>query len=134
MFDNAWGPLAPSVGGQQRRQDLSCAELVIDPARVEPIWQRLALRAMELGFAVSLPQAAEDPELHVLAGGRVVAPSTRRDGRYTFVLPALTEGARLVSKAAAPCDMSPWIEARRRLGVMVRRLSLRAGTWRAPIA
>ena len=133
MFDNARGKPTPSIGGQQQRQALSCAELMTDPARVEPLWQLLAVRAMELGFAVSLPRAAGDPELHVLADGRKVAPSARRDGRYTFVLPALTGGARLVSHAAAPCDARPWIEDRRRLGVMVHRLSLRSGAARATI-
>lgn len=45
-------------------------------------------------------------------------------GTHVFLLP--TGGnARLISRAAAPCDTRPWNEDRRHLGVMVQRISLR---------
>jgi hypothetical protein len=34
---------------------------------------------------------------------------------------------RLVSRAAAPCETTPWLDDRRRLGVMVGEMTLREG-------
>jgi hypothetical protein len=45
---------------------------------------------------------------------------------YVFALPRGCGEARLLSRAAAPCDTAPWVEDRRRLGVMVRRIALEA--------
>jgi hypothetical protein len=42
-------------------------------------------------------------------------------------LPRGRAAPRLLSRAAAPCDTAPWVEDRRRLGVMVRRIALAAG-------
>ncbi len=134
MFDNAEDAALTADGGQRRREEFSCAELVTDAIRVESIWRRLAARAEALGFSVSLPTMIDEPELHVLADGRVIPPIAQGDGRHAFVFPALTRDARLVSRAAAPCEARPWIEDRRRLGVMVRRLSVRRGGSRSAIA
>ena len=43
-----------------------------------------------------------------------------------FALP-FGGAARLVSRAAAPYEARPWVEDRRRLGVMVQRLAVRQG-------
>jgi autotransporter passenger strand-loop-strand repeat protein len=136
MFENADAPLMlhPDFdAGQQRRVAASCRPFVDDAASVEPIWRRLAMRAAMLGLA--LPAAIEttqDPGLHVVVGGRAITPVSAEAGRYTFILP--TDGpVRLVSRAARPSEMQPWVEERRRLGVMVARLTLRRGATVAPI-
>ena len=49
------------------------------------------------------------------------------------MLPAADGPVWLVSRAARPSDAQPWIEDRRRLGVMVARLTLRRGAAVAPI-
>jgi hypothetical protein len=137
MFENADAPLtlhADFDTGQQRRVAASCRPFVDDAASVEPIWHRLAMRAAMLGLA--LPAAIEitrDPGLHVVVDGRPIQPVSAEAGRYIFVLPAADGPVRLVSRAARPSDAQPWIEDRRRLGVMVARLTLRRGAAVAPI-
>lgn len=116
-------------GGQQRREVESCRPFVDDAASVEPIWRRLAMRAARLGL--DLPARTEttrDPGLRVVADGRTIMPVSSHAGRSTFVLPATRGPVRLVSCAARPCDVRPWVEDRRRLGVMVSRVMLTRGT------
>jgi hypothetical protein len=132
MFENANVPtmLHPDFGadnGQARREMLSCVPFAADPARVEPVWRRLAARAVRLGYTLPRPETTADPALHVRANGQVLAPLEAANGRYVFVLPAHAGSVRLISRAQAPCEVRPWVEDRRRLGVMVRRISLRHG-------
>jgi hypothetical protein len=47
------------------------------------------------------------------------------NGLYIFALPKGATEARLVSRAAAPTDVRPWLEDRRRLGLYVERIVLR---------
>jgi hypothetical protein len=117
--------LHPDFGGQAGRAAKSCAPLLTDPGAVEPVWQRLATRA---GITPP-PDAAstDDPDLHIWLNGRRLPPIGQQAGRFLFALPAAPAGARLVSRAAVPNDGRPWIDDRRRLGVRVNRLVLRAG-------
>jgi Hint domain len=132
MFENAGAPmiLHPDFAdGQQRRVAGSCQPFVDDVARVEAIWRRVALRAETQGLR--LPDAIEmtdDPELHVVVGGRAIKPVSSNAGRHIFVLARSAGPVRLVSRAAKPCDRLPWVEDRRRVGVMVARLTLRRDT------
>jgi hypothetical protein len=50
-----------------------------------------------------------------------------------FVLPPRTCWATIRSRAAAPSDLRPWLDDRRRLGVSVSRIVLRSGTSRTDI-
>ena len=137
MFENAAAPLLlhpDMASGQRRRESESSIELVTDAARVEPVWRHLTARARILGRPIPVAHETADPDIHVLALGRVFAPIRMGSGRYAFALPALPDGARLVSRAAAPCDTRPWIEDRRQLGIRVRRLSLRSGSKLTAIA
>jgi hypothetical protein len=132
MFENGGAPLVlhPDFGrdGQRRREAKSCVPLITDPTRVEPIWRMLADRAEELGFSIPAPRTTNDPALRVLANGRSFVPISAENGRHVFVLPPGMRDARLVSRSRAPCDIRPWIEDRRRLGVMVKGIVLRDGT------
>ncbi len=145
MFENADAPwiLHPDfAAGQPERIVGSCRPFVDDAARVEPIWRGLAARAERLGYRFP-PAAAttDDPGLHVVLGtsaggsvtGRAIRPVRAAAGRYTFVLPRPDAPARLASRAVRPCERQPWLEDRRRLGVMVSRLTLWRGAEPAPI-
>jgi hypothetical protein len=136
-FANADVPmlLHPDLeGGQAQRVAQSCKPFVDDAARVEPIWRRIAVRAMDLGLA--LPEACEttqEPALHLVVGDRTIKPISLGGRRYGFMLPATDAAVRLVSRAAKPCDVRPWVEDHRRLGVMVSRMTLKYGAMAEPI-
>jgi hypothetical protein len=137
MFDNADAPLVlhPDFDdGQARRVANSCRPLVVEPAGVEPVWRTLAMRAVMLGLSLPVEIATtDDPGLHIRMGERTIKPISVGTNRYTFVLPQGESTVRLVSRAAAPCDDRPWVVDRRRLGVMVSRLTLRYGAEIEPI-
>jgi Hint domain len=145
VFENADAPLIlhpDFCSGQSGRIVRSCRPFVDDAARVEPIWRRLAARSALLGHRLPMAVATTgDPGLHLVASalvggimaGRAIQPASTDGGRYTFVLPTLVARARLVSRSARPCELRPWIEDRRRLGVMVSQMMLHRGAEREPI-
>jgi hypothetical protein len=133
MFANADAPLvlhpvAEQAAAQQQREAQSCLPLLGDPARVEPVWRGLAARAERLGMTLPVVATTHDPALCVVSGTTQFAPIRCDGGRYTFSLPALPDGARLRSRCAVPSALRPWLEDRRRLGVMVRGIVLRCRT------
>lgn len=133
MFANAGVPIVlhPTLeepAAQQQREAMSCLRLRGDPAHVEPVWQALAARAESLGLAPPVIATTHDPAMRIVAGMRRFAPVRQDGGRFTFALPALPGGARLRSRCAVPSVVRPWLEDRRRLGVMVRHIALRCGT------
>jgi hypothetical protein len=131
MFENAGEPLMlhPHFrGGQEAREGGSCLPFARQPDQVEPLWRALADRAANQGGRLpDPPELVDQPDLHILAGARRLKPVVAKDGHYTFVIPACDRPVRLVSRGTRPCDVRPWVEDRRRLGVMVRRLTLRHG-------
>ena len=100
----------------------ACAPLTVEEAQVRPIWQRLAGRAgldSERNVA-----STTDPSLCLLVNGRRIAPTSVQGPHYVFVVPPASR-ARLVSRSARPCDMKPWLDDGRHLGVAVERITLR---------
>lgn len=136
LFENAAEPLLlhPDFDNWQRRRVAgSCRPFIDNVAVVELIWHRLAARAASLGLELPVaPETTTDSDLRVVAGNHRIAPITTSPRCYVFVLP-VTGPVRLVSRAARPCDIRPWVEDHRRLGVMVSRLSLMHGTEVEPI-
>ena len=118
-----------SVAARVRtRSEHACAPLTVDPAFVEPLWRRLAVRAEARGFTPPPPlQTSADPDLHLMVEGQTIRPVVAKDGRAVFVLPLGTIMAQLVSRAAAPADVRPWHDDRRRLGVSVAQIVCRRG-------
>lgn len=101
----------------------ACAPLATDPAIVEPIWRRLAARAVALGHAAPvLPGAADDPGLWLEAAGEVAPVASADGGKRIFALPDGAAWVRLRSGAFRPSDRMPWVDDRRRLGVSVARI------------
>jgi hypothetical protein len=131
MFENSTTPfvLHPNFENDQaRREAESCAPLVTDADRIQPIWRRLAGRAEGLGWR--LPEAADttdEPGLRLVSGSRVITPLWCQGKRFIFALPRGLEAVRLVSRSVVPSAQHPWIEDRRCLGVMVSKLTLRTG-------
>jgi len=103
----------------------ACAPLTIDRATVEPIWQRLAQRAGLLGYRRPCFVLSQDPELRLVADGRVLHPLSTRDNRYVFALPAGTSSVRLTSRATVPSFLAAYANDWRRLGVAIRRIVVR---------
>ena len=130
VFENAGQPLTlyPDFGpanDRPRREIASCAPVVTDEAGVHPVWQSLAARAEALGFTLPETATAQDPDLRLELGGQSLQPIAVQDGRYLFALPRTDLVARLVSRATAPNELQPWLNDRRALGVLVRRMTLR---------
>lgn len=111
-----------------RRQAASCAPFVTDETMVLPVWQVLAKRAVELGFAPWAPATTDEPEIRLLADGRELRAVTQDANRYVFVLPHQAGAVRLVSRSVAPAETRPWLNDRRRLGVSVQRITLHEAT------
>jgi hypothetical protein len=127
FFDDAGTPalLYPDAVGQDRRETESCAPFAADTSRVRPIWRRLAERCATLGHLLpALPETTNNPHLEIVVGGRSLPPIVADNGRYVFALPATDHAIWLTSRTAVPSDVQPWVEDRRRLGVMVSRLTL----------
>jgi hypothetical protein len=108
---------------------------MVEAGRVEPIWRRLAARAVAAGYRVSLPVTTADPELRLVVGGDTVRPAEIVGNRYVFVLRPRTTAVRVASRAVMPSALRPWLDDRRRLGVAVRRIVLRdhAGRTEIPV-
>ena len=130
-FENRSGGLIlhPDLTHDQNRPKVrSCRRFLDAPDLVEPIWRRLAQRSALLGLDLPADvQTANDPGLHLVFAERTIKPTSRQDGHYIFVLPRTEGPIHLVSHTARPCDLKPWIEDRRRLGVLVSKLTLRHG-------
>jgi hypothetical protein len=102
----------------------SCAPLTVSEAEVEPVWRRLAERAVALGHALPRPETETAAELVLEARGQVIRAAQIVGGRHIFALPAGLDAVRLVSRSASPAVLRPWLDDRRRLGVKVARLVL----------
>jgi len=136
MFANAGVPmlLHPRMDARAARDAGSCAELACDEARVAPVWRRLAARAEALGFTLASAETTADPALRLIAGSKQYTPIRCAGGRCLFVLPPTDGPVRLVSRSAVPAALLPWLDDRRRLGVMIRRMVVQTATERTEIA
>ena len=130
MFANGGQPprLHPDFAGDQLlRETLSCAPFSATADRVRPVWRALAARAEGLGWRLPAPVLTDDPDLRLLAGGKSMKPLAVQNGRHVFVVPPGATSVGPISRAARPCAVDPWVEDRRLLGVLVRRIVLRHG-------
>ena len=136
MFENAGLPLIlhPDLSGQQCREVASCAPFVTNEATLRSLWYRLAERAESIGHPAAASLTTDDPAPSLVVAGKRLRPVLADDGRYVFAVPHGGGEVRLVSRASAPCDAMPWIEDRRSLGIMLRRVTLHCGDSRQDIA
>jgi hypothetical protein len=108
-------------------KDDACAPLTVDPQTLQPIWQRLADRAEQMGFVPRQITTDMDPDLRLVIAGRTVRPLEHAAGRYTFILPAGTDRVTLASRATQPAQIVRYLDDRRSLGVAVGSISLWLG-------
>lgn len=132
-FDNGDGvtDLFPSFtvnGGATRWQTDACAPLARVPEDVAPIWQRLADRAIALGYRLPDPVLLRDADLRLLADGREIRAVSSKDSRALFIVPAGVASVQLVSRFCIPSDrMIAAVRDTRRLGVRVESIIVRTG-------
>jgi hypothetical protein len=108
-------------------RDDACAPLAVDPATLQPIWQRFAERAQALGFQPRELTTTTDPDLRVVVGGASIAPIESSADRYVFILPPGTDRVVPSSRATRPADLLRYLDDRRSLGIAVGGITLRAG-------
>jgi hypothetical protein len=100
----------------------ACAPLVASGPILAAAKRALLDRALEIGFRVTA-----DPDLHLLAGEKILRPALLSGGRAVFALPAGVPGFWAASRSGAPAELQPDCEDRRRLGIAVSRIVLRNG-------
>ncbi len=133
VFENAPTPLVlhPDLSPdrqQERREHHCCAPFAADAERVRPVWQKLSMRAWQMGHTPRAPETTADPGFHLLVDGVARLPMSNVDNRFVFTLPVTANDVCLVSRVAKPCDLTPWVEDQRRLGVAVKRIVLSGGS------
>jgi hypothetical protein len=104
--------------GQQLWRDKACAPTLDTPAQRAPLRQRLLARAGELGHV-----ATNDPDLRLLAGGRILRPVMTACGAR-FDLPPQVASVRLLSRTARGCETMPNSMDMRCLGICVHQIAL----------
>lgn len=102
----------PAPGGLARAGD----GLAAQQARAQ-----LLTRARLLGHTVT-----RDPDLHLLINGHRLRPATVAGHLHRFDISGRVTELRLVSRSGVPAELDPASQDRRRLGVMVSRVVLRA--------
>ena len=113
MFDNA----ADCEARPSRGRHADCAPRASEDAALLAIREKLAARALDLGFARSA-----DRGVHVTVDGRPIRARHVEDGlHYAFEIPAGARSIRLVSRVGAPAEMEGSID-RRVLGLPITRL------------
>ena len=91
-------------------------------------------RAQRRGLALPPVRATtDDPGLCVIVDGHPLAPIGITHGKHTFVLPPGATEVRLRSRSVMPSERAPWVSDDRRLGVLLRGLTVRSGADAVPI-
>lgn len=115
-------------GPSKSWEEDAVAPLGVSRAFVEPLFNKFANRAIELGFAreASPKLVTYDPDIRVFADGGAPIEFLRRCGtRWLFKLPAHVERIWLTSRADAPSDsIGPFVDDQRQLGVLVGQIHL----------
>jgi hypothetical protein len=99
-----------------------CAPVLTGGDGVDAVWSRLLRLA---GPRPGLP-LTDDPDLHLMVGGRRVDAASRSGGFYVFRLAERPEGARVVCRSGAPQELGLARDPRD-LGVALLRIVIRQG-------
>jgi hypothetical protein len=97
-----------------------CAPRLKEGEALTVIHARLLQRAAALGHLVT-----GDPALHLIADGVAIEPLTIEDGVYRFTLEHPAGAVWLASRGVVPAETDAGSTDRRRLGVCLRRITLR---------
>lgn len=117
--------------GRRNWAEHGAAPLCVARERVEPVFQALVQRADATGALTArhMPDLTEDADVHLETEcGKSIRKIRQRGGMVSFMLPAGVTQVRLISRASRPCDVTgPFVDDRRRLGVLVGETVLREG-------
>jgi antigen 43 len=103
----------------------ACAPLIRETADLARLWTRLAERSEALGLPVAQLQHETDADVRLVVDSQTVLPTTARDGRYVFVVPANASSVVLASRFGIPADrMIASLRDTRRLGLRVERIQI----------
>jgi hypothetical protein len=101
-----------------------CAPVVTGGAVVDQAWRRLLDRA---GPRRGVP-LTRDADVHLLVDGRRIDAGTAGETVLVFTLPKSFRSVRIASRSVVPVEMGLARDPRE-LGVALRRVVLRQGTW-----
>jgi hypothetical protein len=131
MFDNSGlprvlHPIFKLDADAERWVTDACAPLATD-AEVASIWTALADRSAAIGFAIPEIITVADADIRIVADGTVIVPTSARDSRYVFMVPAGVTSVTLASRFGIPADtMVASLRDTRRLGVSVSWIAIRS--------
>lgn len=102
------------------------APLAVVRALVEPVWQRLAERAGDLGLtgSIGIVAVTDQADLRLLLDTGVELSACAHDTqRSMFLIPRNARATRLLSRTIVPSEsIGPFLDDRRTLGVAIERL------------
>jgi hypothetical protein len=113
--------LDPRATAERIWQERGCAPLIRDGEALVAVRTQLHRRLAYLGFCET-----DDPDLHLLANGIPIRPSMVQGRMHRFLLPAGTMRVTVSSISGVPAEHDPVSIDRRRLGVMITAMVLRA--------
>jgi hypothetical protein len=130
-FDNSGEPrqLFPrfTLNADSARWETDACAPLANAAEVEATWVILAERSAAIGFAIPDVITVADADVRILADGVAIQPTSARDSRYVFMVPAGVTSVTLVSRFCIPSDkMDPAQRDTRRLGVRVNWMAIRS--------
>ena len=111
----------------------ACAPLAVSATAVAPVWTRLAELAAAQGYVQPSHATTDDPDLHLIAGGRVIRPVSVTGKRHVFVLPRGTDSVTIASRIGWATDRVPYSNDWRRLGVALSRIVVSRGADRIDV-
>jgi len=103
----------------------ACAPLAVSQDAVKPIWDGLVERALLLGYRRPEYVTTDDPDLRLVADGRVIRPLSNDANTYVFMVPAGVSSVRLASRTSVPSYFEAYLDDWRPLGVAIRRIVVR---------
>ncbi|ATI11841.1 MULTISPECIES: Hint domain-containing protein [Acetobacter] len=118
------------IGGAAKSwQADAAAPLCVEREQVETVFRQITARYPQ-GATAAAPATVHNPDLHLITNtGATIWPANCKNNTYNFILPANTQGVRVVSRASRPADViGPFVDDRRNLGVAVAEITLLSAT------
>jgi Hint domain len=106
-------------------QERAVAPFAVSGELVEAVRRKLFARAQALGFSLT-----RDPDLAIIADGRLIRPDLISAELAVFAVPAGAQRVRITSRSFVPAETVPVSSDRRRLGVAIERFVFRGPDFR----
>nr|WP_244877545.1 Hint domain-containing protein [Acetobacter cibinongensis] len=122
------GDVLSIARGRNLTWDDAAAPLNVSRAFVEPLFQKLSLRAEEksVPFQTAAAVLTHDNDLHLKSDtGHTLYPIRKKKNGSVFMLPEGVKTVHIISNVSRPCDaIGPFVDDRRALGVLVGNITL----------